>query len=104
MHASRGCRDPSIASISFEEVFVTLAMYQVDGVRIRMPMACAIVAAFVLAVVTLLAVASWVVDPSGSGLDRSSSPETAQTAPAAPSDAPNPARMLEDRGRPGRKF
>jgi len=82
------------------EVFVTLEMNQIDGVRIRLPMACAAVAAIVLATVVLLAIASWIVETNGG-----SSPGGARTSSAAaPSNAPDSARLLEDRGRPGRRF
>ncbi|TKC92108.1 hypothetical protein [Polyangium fumosum] len=79
---------------------MTLEMNHVDGVRIRMPMATAIVAAIVLVGVVLLALASWIVETN-----RTSTPEGARTSRViAPSDAPDSARLLEDRGRPGRKF
>lgn len=82
-----------------EEVIVTLAMYQFDGVRIRMPMLCAVVAAFVLLSALLLGFASWIVESNGNSASGS-----AQTSSAAPSDGPDPVRLLEDRGRPGRRF
>ncbi|MDI1447343.1 hypothetical protein [Polyangium sp. 6x1] len=81
------------------EDIVTLAMYDFDGVRIRMPMLCAVVAAFVLLSALLLGVASWIVDTKGASASNS-----AQTSSADASDAPDPARLLEDRGRPGRRF
>jgi len=74
-------------------------MSQFDGVQIRMPMACTAIAAFLLLGAALLVAASWIVDPKGSA-----SPESAQTSSAAPSDSPDPGRLLEDRGRPGRRF
>jgi hypothetical protein len=81
-------------------VLVTLEMHSVDGVRIRLPLATTIVAAIVLAGVVLLALASWIVETN-----EATSPDGARTSRAmTPSDAPNSARLLEDRGRPGRRF
>ncbi|MDI1482678.1 hypothetical protein [Polyangium sp. y55x31] len=79
---------------------MTLEMNQIDGVRIRFPMATAVVAAIVLVGFVLLALASWIVETNGA-----SAPEGARTSRVmAPSDAPDSARLLEDRGRPGRRF
>ncbi|MDI1450244.1 hypothetical protein [Polyangium sp. 6x1] len=87
-------------SVPFAEVFVTLEMNHVDGVRIRLPMATAIVAAILLLGFVLLALASWIVETN-----EASTPEGAQTSRmTAPSNAPDSARLLEDRGRPGRRF
>ncbi|MRG97588.1 hypothetical protein [Polyangium spumosum] len=71
---------------------MTLEMNQIDGVRIRLPMASAAVAAIVLAGVVLLVIASWIVETNGA------------PAPGGASSAPDSARLLEDRGRPGRRF
>ncbi|HVK67844.1 MAG TPA: hypothetical protein VM694_25465 [Polyangium sp.] len=78
---------------------MTLAMHHFDGVRIRMPMIVAAVAAFILLSAVLLGVASWIVDSAGHSASGS-----AQTSSVSPSDAPDPVRLLEDRGRPGRRY
>ncbi|MRG94128.1 hypothetical protein [Polyangium spumosum] len=78
---------------------MTLAMHHFDGVRIRMPMLVAVVAAFVLLSATLLGVASWIVESKGSSASGS-----AQTSSASADGAPHSARLLEDRGRPGRRY
>jgi len=57
----------------FEEVFVTLEMNHVDGVRIRLPMACSVIAAIVLLGFLLLVLASYLAEtnpaptPGGGG-------------------------------------
>ncbi|MDI1433914.1 hypothetical protein [Polyangium sorediatum] len=78
---------------------MTLAMHHFDGVRIRMPMIVAAVAAFILLSAVLLGVASWIVESKGHSASGSM-----QTSSVSPSDAPDPVRLLEDRGRPGRRY
>jgi hypothetical protein len=79
---------------------VTLDTNQFEGVRIRLPMESAAVAAIVLVGVLLLAIASWIVEANGA-----SSPAGSRSMSAAsPSNAPDSARLLADRGRPGRRF
>jgi hypothetical protein len=106
--ASRGARgigarrargtffDPSFT----EEVFVALEMNQTDGVRIRLPMASVAIGAIVLVGFVLLAMASWIVEATGA----SSSGGARTSSAAAPPNAPDPARLLEDRGRAGRRY
>jgi len=79
---------------------MTLDTNQIVGVRIRLPMESAAVAAIVLVGVLLLAIASRIVEANGA-----SSPAGARsTSAASPSSAPDSAQLLADRGRPGRRF
>ncbi|MDI1483166.1 hypothetical protein [Polyangium sp. y55x31] len=79
---------------------MTLDTNQFEGVRIRLPMESAAVAAVVLVGVLLLAIASRIVEANGA-----SSPAGARSMSAAPaSNEPDSARLLADRGRPGRRF
>ncbi|MRG93347.1 hypothetical protein [Polyangium spumosum] len=79
---------------------MTLETNQMAGVRIRLPMESAAVAAVVLVGVLMLAIASRIVEVNGA-----SRPAGARsTSAASPADAPDSARLLADRGRPGRRF
>lgn len=79
---------------------MTLDTNQMVGVRIRLPMESAAVAAVVLVGVLLLAIASRIVAADGE-----SRPAGAREMSAAsPSNAPDSAQMLADKGRPGRRF
>ena len=79
---------------------MTLDTNQMVGVRIRLPMEAAAVAAVVLVGVLLLAFASRVVESN-----EDSRPAGARSMSAAsPSNGPDSAQLLADRGRPGRRF
>jgi hypothetical protein len=74
---------------SRKEVIMTLAMYQLDGVRIRMPLACSVIAALVLVVATALALIAPKVDPGESTLHQAQSAQVNE---------------IEGNARPGTRF
>jgi len=82
-----------------EEVLLTLDLCHVDGVRIRMPMACAAIAALVMILAVVLVGISWMMERKGPELPAGG----AKTESAAAAEG---SRALEaaDPARPGRRF
>ena len=81
--------EAGLLSIRPQEVLVTLAMYRLDGVRIRMPLTCSVMAALVLVVATALALIAPRVDPGESTLNNAASAQ---------------GNEIEGQARPGTRF